>query len=80
MTILNYRKANPIELADANIKCDTMKDNHMQCDRRVTRVINNNKYLCEGHFQIIRQIAVADKEEIIDQDEQKAQITGESEP
>lgn len=71
MGILNYRKVSKLEDIDANIKCDTMKDNHMQCDHKVTRIVNNNKPLCEGHFQIMRQHAVADADTIIDQDESK---------
>jgi len=69
MAILNYRKTTASEDENDNLKCNTMKDNHMQCTRRVTRFVNNNNPLCEGHFQIMRQHAVADNDQIIDQDE-----------
>jgi hypothetical protein len=80
MGILNYRKTTIPENENANLKCSVMKANHMQCDRRVTRFVNNNNPLCEGHFQIMRQHAVADNETIIDQDESKEVVTGESKP
>lgn len=80
MSILNYRKTTTAEDKDFNLKCNIMKQNHMQCTRRVTRVVNNNVYMCEGHFQIERQTSIAAKDTLIDQDEPIEEVTGISEP
>ena len=47
MTTFDFQSVLP----DNNFKCDTMLPNHMQCPRKVTRILNNQT-LCEGHFQV----------------------------
>jgi hypothetical protein len=76
-------------LADEHgVKCAIMKPNHLQCQRRVTRVVyvqSNNTdsqvlYVCEGDFQVMFQTAIADKEIIVDMDAAAAEKLSVLEP
>lgn len=60
--MLKYRFLTKEELNDFNLKCQTLLNNHMQCNRRVTRFVAEIP-LCEGHFQVALQHAWAKGEE-----------------
>lgn len=77
--VFTYRKTTPSEDMMFGLQCTVILDNSMKCPRRVTRMLNG-KYLCEGHFQPYLQGAIADKEVIINIDEPRENLTGESEP
>lgn len=77
--MLSYRKTTRGEDETWELHCNVLKPNQMLCDRRVTRFCNG-EYLCEGHFQVKKQISERDGEVVVDMDQQAEERSGKSEP
>jgi hypothetical protein len=71
-----YRLVTGHEAVVKTEKCQVMKPNQMECPKYATRAITDGgiivyMYLCEGHFQILRQLKQLHEEEFIDLDAAK---------
>lgn len=65
--VFNYKKV----LNPEHLRCVTIKSNKMQCREKVTKVVNDNRYYCEVHFNIEHAKAKANKIKISNADEVK---------
>ena len=79
--MLTFRKITKQEDETWGIKCVVIKTGlNLQCTRRVTRFVNYKDYMCEGHFQVLKQKEEAASGYVNDLDEPKEEVSGKSEP